>query len=216
MREPPRTARPFVPPGGSLDALRRAAAACTGCDLYLRATQVVFGQGASPAPLLFVGEQPGDQEDLAGRPFVGPAGQLLDEALVRAGVTRTAVYVTNAVKHFKWEPRGPRRLHKAPSAGEIAACHPWLEAEVRAVRPQAIVCLGVTAARAVFGRMVRLGDLRGGPQASPLGVPVFVTIHPAAIIRLPERAMQDAELGRLVDDLRRAARAAGMEGVVPS
>jgi DNA polymerase len=212
MRVPPRTAAAYVPPAADVGALRAAAAACEGCDLHARATQTVFGHGAAGAALLFVGEQPGDQEDLAGRPFVGPAGQLLDEALARAGIERGSVYVTNAVKHFKWEPRGPRRIHKAPSAGEIAACRPWLEAEVRAIRPRAIVCLGVTAARSVFAHLVRLGDLRGGPHGdSPLGVPVFVTIHPSAILRLPEREMQDAELARLVEDLRAAARAVAAE-----
>ncbi|MCC6170982.1 MAG: UdgX family uracil-DNA binding protein [Gammaproteobacteria bacterium] len=211
MRPAPRSAAPFVPPQDDLDALRAAAAVCKGCDLYLRGTQTVFGQGPAGARLLLIGEQPGDQEDLAGRPFIGPAGQLLDEALARAGIARREVYVTNAVKHFKWEPRGPRRLHKAPSAGEIAACRPWFEAEVRATRPRALVCLGVTAARAVFARSVRLGEVRGGPHESPLGVPTFATIHPAAILRVPERSMQDAEFARLVDDLRAAALAGGRD-----
>ncbi|MCU0759885.1 MAG: UdgX family uracil-DNA binding protein [Steroidobacteraceae bacterium] len=201
-----------MPPAAGIDALRAAAATCKGCELHARGTQTVFGQGARGAALMFVGEQPGDREDLAGRPFVGPAGQLLDAALARAGIERRAVYVTNAVKHFKWEPRGPRRIHQAPSAGEIAACRPWLEAEVRAIQPRVIVCLGVTAARAIFGRAVRLGDLRGGPHGdSPLGVPVFVTIHPSAILRLPERTLQDAELARLVEDLRAAARSVSPE-----
>lgn len=208
MRTPDRSAASYVPPGGDLASLAAAAAGCRGCDLYERGTQTVFGAGAPQASMLFVGEQPGDQEDLAGRPFVGPAGQLLDEALARAGIERAQVYVTNAVKHFKWEPRGPRRLHKAPSVGEITACRPWLEAEIRATQPRLVVCLGVTAARSVFARTVKLGDLRGGPHATALGPPVYVTIHPAAILRLPERAMQEAEMARLVEDLRAAARLA--------
>ncbi|MFO1457243.1 MAG: UdgX family uracil-DNA binding protein [Steroidobacteraceae bacterium] len=217
MRTPDRSAATYVPPEGDLASLAAAAAGCRGCDLYERGTQTVFGAGAPRASLLFVGEQPGDQEDLAGRPFVGPAGQLLDEALARAGIERAQVYVTNAVKHFKWEPRGPRRLHKAPSVGEITACRPWLEAEIRATQPRLIVCLGVTAARSVFARAVRLGDLRGGPHATALGPPVYVTIHPSAILRMPERAMQDAEMARLVEDLRTAAAQARPDpGGVPS
>jgi DNA polymerase len=206
MPRPPRTAAEFVPAADDLAQLRAAAADCRGCDLYLRATQAVFGAGPPAAPIMLVGEQPGDREDLAGQPFVGPAGQLLDEALRRAGIAREGAYVTNAVKHFKWEPRGKRRLHKAPSVGEIVACRPWLAAELRAVKPRVIVCLGLTATRAVLERAVRLGEVRGGPRNSPLGLPCFVTIHPSAILRLPEAAQQEAELERLVEDLRQASR----------
>lgn len=209
---PPATgdAADFLPPAQGLDALRAAAARCRGCELFRRATQTVFGEGHDGVRLMLVGEQPGDQEDRAGRPFVGPAGQLLDEALARAGLARDTVYVTNAVKHFKWVARGPRRLHQAPAVGEIAACRAWLVAEVQAVRPAAIVCLGATAMRAVFARAgLRVGALRGGPHQTALAQRVFVTIHPAAILRLPEAAMRDAEFARLVDDLQLALRATG-------
>jgi DNA polymerase len=152
---------------------------------------------------MFVGEQPGDQEDLAGHPFVGPAGKILDKALVDAGIARRDVYVTNAVKHFKWEPQGKRRKHKKPSASEIAACRPWLEAEVQAVKPGAVVCLGVTAAQSVFGKTVRLNDLRGRPWSTALAAIVFVTIHPSAVLRHPDSAERQREYRRFVEDLRR-------------
>jgi DNA polymerase len=152
---------------------------------------------------MFIGEQPGDQEDLAGHPFVGPAGKMLDRALVEAGIARRDIYVTNAVKHFKWEPQGKRRKHKKPSASEIAACRPWLEAEVQVVKPGAVVCLGVTAAQSVFGKAVRLNDFRGRPWSTALAAIVFVTVHPSAILRHPDSAERQREYRRLVEDLRR-------------
>jgi DNA polymerase len=151
---------------------------------------------------MFVGEQPGDQEDLAGHPFVGPAGKMLDKALVEAGIARRDLYVTNAVKHFKWEPQGKRRKHKKPSATEIAACRPWLEAEVAVVKPRALVCLGATAAQSVFGKAVRLNDMRGRPWRTPLAETVFVTVHPSAILRHPEAVERAREYRRFVEDLR--------------
>jgi uracil-DNA glycosylase family protein len=178
---------------------------CTGCDLYKTATQTVFGEGPSRVKLLLVGEQPGDQEDLAGHPFVGPAGRLLDKALEEVGITRRDVYVTNAVKHFKWEPQGKRRKHKKPSAAEVAACRPWLEAEVRVLEPRVVLCLGVTAAQSVFGKAVRLHDMRGGPFSTPFAKFVFVTTHPSAILRGPDPVQRDEDYRRLVADLRRIA-----------
>ena len=182
--------------------LRESAAGCTGCDLYKQATQTVFGEGSVHASLLFVGEQPGDQEDLAGKPFVGPAGRILDKALAESGIARREVYVTNAVKHFKWEPQGKRRKHKKPSAAEIAACRPWLEAETQLVKPRVVVCLGVTAAQSVFGKAVRLNELRGRAWSTPLSDTVFVTVHPSALLRHPDPAEREREYGRFVDDLR--------------
>jgi len=163
MRRPARSAARFIPVKLTIPRLQQAASACTGCDLYQRATQPVFGEGSTHATIMFVGEQPGDQEDRAGHPFVGPAGKILDKALAEAGIEWESVYVTNAVKHFKWEPQGKRRKHKKPSASEIAACRPWLEAEEQAVKPQVIACLGVTAAQSAFKKTIRLNDLRGRP-----------------------------------------------------
>ena len=181
--------------------LRESAAGCTGCDLYKHATQTVFGEGSVHASLLFVGEQPGDQEDLAGKPFVGPAGRMLDKALAESGIARRDVYVTNAVKHFKWEPQGKRRKHKKPSATEIAACRPWLEAETQLVKPRIVVCLGVTAAQSVFGKTVRLNELRGRAWSTPLAATVFVTVHPSALLRHPDPAEREREYRRFVEDL---------------
>jgi uracil-DNA glycosylase len=183
--------------------LRESSAACTGCDLYKDATQTVFGEGHIHASLLFVGEQPGDQEDLAGKPFVGPAGKMLDKALAESGIARRDVYVTNAVKHFKWEPQGKRRKHKKPSALEIAACRPWLEAETQLVKPRVVVCLGVTAAQSVFGKTVRLNELRGRAWSTPVAATVFVTVHPSAVLRHPEPAEREREYRRFVEDLQR-------------
>jgi uracil-DNA glycosylase family protein len=182
--------------------LRESAEACTGCDLYKRATQTVFGEGGGHAPMMFVGEQPGDQEDLAGHPFVGPAGKILDKALVEAGITRGDLYVTNAVKHFKWEPQGTRRKHKKPSASEIAACRPWLEAEVQVVKPRVIVCLGATAAQSVFGKTVRLNELRGRAWSTSLAATVVVTVHPSALLRHPDKEERAREYRRFVEDLK--------------
>jgi DNA polymerase len=183
--------------------LQEAASSCTGCDLYKQATQTVFGEGTGHAEIILVGEQPGDQEDRAGHPFVGPAGQILDKALAEAGIARHDVYVTNAVKHFKWEPQGKRRKHKKPSAAEIAACRPWLEAEVKVLGPRVIVCLGVTAAQSVFGKLVRLNEIRGKSRSTAMGSNVFVTVHPSAILRHPESAQRAEEYRRFVQDLRR-------------
>lgn len=195
----------FLPARLSLPALRAAAAGCTGCELYKRATQTVFGEGPRNAPLVFVGEQPGDQEDLQGHPFVGPAGKLLASALAQAGISREAVYITNAVKHFKWTARGKRRLHERPREGEIDACRPWLLAELKVVKPRVLVCLGTTAARSAFGHIVRLKDYRGRFSESELSSATFVTIHPSAILRLrePERTR---EYNLLVDDLKQLRR----------
>jgi uracil-DNA glycosylase len=197
-----RSAADFLPPRSTLPALRAAAAGCTGCDLYRNATQTVFGEGPAPARFVFVGEQPGDQEDRSGHPFVGPAGRLLERALTEAGIPRETVYITNAVKHFKWIPRGKRRLHQRPSEGEIDACNPWLRAEVRVVKPEVLVCLGVTAARAAFGRPVRLKDYRGKFTVTALAERTFVTLHPSAILRLrdPDRTR---EYVMFVADLKR-------------
>jgi DNA polymerase len=187
-------------------ALRRRAeeaAGCTRCDLYRRATQTVFGSGSPQASVLLVGEQPGDHEDLEGEPFVGPAGRLLDGVLADAGIAASDVYVTNAVKHFKWEARGKRRIHKRPSAVEIQACHTWLESELALVGPSVVVCLGATAARAVLGRPVVIGSVRGAPLDGPDGIPVVVTVHPSAVLRA--RDDRAAMRAGLVADLEVAA-----------
>jgi DNA polymerase len=205
MRRATGSAAQFIPVTLTISNLQAAAASCTGCDLYQRATQTVFGEGAAHATLIFIGEQPGDQEDRTGHPFVGPAGKILDKALSDAGIARRDVYVTNAVKHFKWEPQGKRRKHKKPSAVEIAACRPWLEAEVRVIHPAAIVCLGVTAAQSVFGKAVRLNEMKGRPWSTPLAETVFVTVHPSAVLRHPEAAQRDEEYRRFLEDLRRIA-----------
>ncbi|HWG97274.1 MAG TPA: UdgX family uracil-DNA binding protein [Nitrospira sp.] len=202
MRHPARSAAQFIPAKLTIPNLQQAAASCTGCDLYRRATQIVFGEGSTHAKVMFIGEQPGDQEDRAGHPFVGPAGKILDKALVEVGITRESVYVTNAVKHFKWEPQGKRRKHKKPSASEVAACRPWLEAEVQVVKPRIVACLGVTAAQSVFGKAVRLNDLRGRPWSTPLASNVFVTVHPSAILRHPDAAQREEDYHRFVKDLR--------------
>jgi uracil-DNA glycosylase len=203
MRRPAHSAAPFIPAKLTVPALQEAASSCTGCDLYKQATQTVFGEGAGHAEIILVGEQPGDQEDRAGHPFVGPAGHILDKALAEAGIARHDVYVTNAVKHFKWEPQGKRRKHKKPSAAEIAACRPWLEAEVKVLGPRVIVCLGVTAAQSVFGKLVRLNEIRGKSWSTAMGSNVFVTVHPSAILRHPESAQRAEEYRRFVQDLRR-------------
>ena len=202
MRRLGRSARTFLPAQLSMAQLRESAAGCTGCDLYKHATQTVFGEGAGRASIILVGEQPGDQEDLAGRPFVGPAGKILDKALAEAGIVRRDLYVTNAVKHFKWEPQGKRRKHKKPSATEIAACRPWLEAEIEVVKPRVIVCLGVTAAQAVFGKAIRLNEMRGRSWNTSIAPIVFVTVHPSAVLRHPDAVERDREYGGFVEDLR--------------
>jgi DNA polymerase len=198
------TAAPLVPPRPSLPKLREAAAGCTACDLYKTGTQTVFGEGARSADVMFVGEQPGDQEDKAGKPFVGPAGRLLDEALEDAGIDRTQVYVTNVVKHFKWVARGKRRIHQKPNWSEVAACRPWLEAELAVVEPRVLVCLGATAAQALLGRQFRVTQQRGVPVESELAEHVLATIHPSAILRDPETREQ--EYAAFVADLKAVAK----------
>lgn len=185
---PVRSASEFLPARLDLASLRVAAHKCRGCDLYRCATQTVFGEGPRDATLVLVGEQPGDVEDRIGRPFVGPAGRLLERALTEAGIAREKVYITNAVKHFKWITRGKRRLHQRPREGEIDACNPWLVAEIQAIEPRALVCLGATAARAAFGHTVRLQDYRGKWSSTPLASRTFITLHPSAILRLPDPA----------------------------
>jgi uracil-DNA glycosylase family protein len=207
VSDPPadRQARP--PASLDLARLRSAARRCTACPLYKNATQTVFGEGPRHADLMLVGEQPGDLEDVKGRPFVGPAGQLLDRALAEAGIAREKTYVTNAVKHFKWEPRGKRRLHKKPSAREIAACRPWLEAEAAAIRPRVLVCLGATAARSVLGPEVRVLRDRGRLFSSPFCAKVLLTVHPSSLLRAPDEKAREENYRLFVKDLTRAARA---------
>jgi uracil-DNA glycosylase len=188
----------------SLEEARAAAASCTRCDLYKNATQTVFGEGSPDAEIVFVGEVPGDQEDLAGRPFVGPAGRLLDEALEQAEIDRKLAYVTNVVKHFKWQPRGKRRIHQKPNAAEIAACRPWLDVELSLLKPKVLVCLGATAAQALLGRQFRVSKMRGVPVDSDLAPVVMATVHPSSILRSDDR---DAEMALFVEDLRRVAEA---------
>ena len=195
------TAAPFVPDTTSLRALEDAAQECRGCDLYKHATQAVFGAGPRSARLMLVGEQPGDQEDRHGEPFVGPAGALLDKALAAVGIRRKQVYVTNVVKHFKWEPRGKRRIHKKPRVSEIKACRPWLDAELRAVRPAVIVCLGATAAQAIFGAHFRLMHQRGKMLPTSLVLPVLATIHPSAVLRARDDESRRLAYEVLVADL---------------
>ncbi len=191
-----------------LSSLASEAAICTRCPLYAPATQTVFGEGPSTARLMIVGEQPGDQEDLAGRPFVGPAGQMLDRALAEAGIERANAYVTNAVKHFKYQPRGKRRIHESPNAGEIQACRWWLDQERAQLKPALVLMLGASAARAVLGRAVTVGKERGQLLALPDGAAGFLTVHPSYLLRIENAVTQRAEYARFVDDLRAAAQAA--------
>ncbi|HEV8352714.1 MAG TPA: UdgX family uracil-DNA binding protein [bacterium] len=201
-----RSAADFLPKTHSLTALRAAAASCQGCDLYQRATQTVFGEGPVRARIVFVGEVPGDYEDRQGHPFVGPAGRLLDKALEEIAMDRGDVYVTNAVKHFKWEQVGKRRKHKKPLASEIRACHPWLEAELAAIKPEVVVCLGKTAAEAVLERPVQLRKEQGSFVDGTNGAAVFITIHPSAILRFQEPEERDREYERFVAELRKVKR----------
>jgi len=187
----------------ALSTLKAEAADCQACDLWKRGTQTVFGEGKASSTVMFIGEQPGDKEDLAGRPFVGPAGALLDKALDEAGIDRSKVYVTNVVKHFKWEPRGKRRIHKKPNAVEINACRPWLDAELRVVKPRAIVCLGSTAAQAVIGPKFRVSVQRGQFVPSPLAPLVTATVHPSSILRAPTDEARRLEMKRFIDDLKK-------------
>lgn len=196
----------WVPPNPTLPILRQAIQLCEGCDLRLHATHAVFGEGPPKARIFMIGEQPGNEEDLQGLPFVGPAGQMLDRALKDSSIDRTEVYVTNVVKHFKFEERGKRRLHKKPASTEIRACRPWLEAEVQLVRPRVIVCLGATAAQALFGSAFRVTKKRGVPLEHRWAPQVFATIHPSAILRAQDKQARDAEYARFVDDLRSAVK----------
>lgn len=196
-----------IPLEASLAELQETAKNCKACDLWKNATQTVFGEGMPSAKIMLIGEQPGDQEDLQGKPFVGPAGKLLDSAFVEAGIDRKAVYVTNAVKHFKWEPRGKRRIHKKPSATEIAACRPWLDAEIVALQPKVIVCLGATAAQTLFGRDFRVTLHRGEFLKSPLAPFVMATVHPSSILRAPDEETRREEMNRFVADLKKISRA---------
>jgi DNA polymerase len=201
------SAADFLPPRLSLKSLREASHGCTACPLWRTGTQTVFGEGLARARLMLVGEQPGDKEDLAGEPFVGPAGRLLDEALAEAGIDRSEAYLTNVVKHFKWQPRGKRRIHQKPNWSEIAACRPWLEAELAVVEPHALVCLGATAAQALLGRQVRVTRDRGKPLQSDLAPVAIATVHPSSILRAPDRETRRREYASFVEDLRAAAKA---------
>jgi len=195
------TAAPLIPPQPTISKLRDAAAACRACDLWKTGTQTVFGEGGAKPRVMFVGEQPGDQEDIQGRPFVGPAGKLLDKTLAECGIDRREVYVTNAVKHFKWEPRGKRRIHKKPNAIEIAACRPWLMAEIEVLKPQVIVCLGATAAQSLLGRQFKVSTQRGKWIPSPLAPYVMATVHPSSLLRAPDEPTRRRETLRFMQDL---------------
>jgi uracil-DNA glycosylase len=198
-------AAPFVPPNANLKKLRAAIPDCKGCDLYKFATQPVFGEGPAKARILLIGEQPGDQEDHAGRPFVGPAGQILDRALHEAGIEREEVYVTNAVKHFAFEERGKRRIHRTPRLSEVTACRPWMEAEIADVKPEIVVCLGATAAKAIFGAQFRLTEQRGKFLETRFAAKILATYHPSAILRGDTDEARDALYKMLVADLKLAA-----------
>jgi DNA polymerase len=212
-RAPSRAPKPgepvsnLLPDRPTIDRVRDAAAGCKACDLYARGTQTVFGEGPKHAAIMLVGEQPGDAEDVAGHPFVGPAGKLLDRALEEAGIDRRTVYVTNVVKHFKWEPRGKRRIHAKPNAGEISACRPWLDTEITLVKPRVIVCLGATAAQALLGRTFKVTRQRGELIESSLAPIVTATVHPSSILRAPDEAARREEMKRFVADLKRVAAA---------
>jgi uracil-DNA glycosylase family protein len=197
----------LLPERPTLEGVRAVAAGCKACDLYKRGTQTVFGEGPKRAEIMLVGEQPGDAEDLAGHPFVGPAGKLLDRALAEAGIDRNVVYVTNVVKHFKWEPRGKRRIHAKPNAGEISACRPWLETEIALLRPRVLICLGATAAQALLGKTFRVSKQRGEFVESSLAPLVTATVHPSSILRAPDDEARRAEMGQFVADLKRVASA---------
>ena len=194
-------------PKTSIRKLRAEAAGCKACDLWKKATQTVFGEGGQTSTVMFVGEQPGNSEDLEGRPFVGPAGGLLDKALEDAGIDRAKVYLTNVVKHFKWEPRGKRRIHKKPNAVEIRACRPWLESEIAVVRPRAIVCLGSTAAQVVIGPKFKVSVQRATFVESPLAPFVTATVHPSSILRAPNDEARRVETKRFIDDLKKIRKA---------
>jgi uracil-DNA glycosylase family protein len=199
-------AEELIPQQLSIESLREAAAECKACDLWEKGTQTVFGEGKENARLMLVGEQPGDREDIEGRPFVGPAGRILDDALEAAGIPRAGVYLTTAVKHFRWEQRGKRRLHAKPSQVHVRACRPWLIAELEAVQPRLMVLLGATAAQSVMGSTFKVTQQRGKVLASPLGVPVLATVHPSSILRSPDDEARREAMAGLIADLKIAAR----------
>jgi uracil-DNA glycosylase family protein len=199
----------LLPPRPTLPAVRGIAKLCKACELYKRGTQTVFGEGPPRAEVMLVGEQPGDAEDVAGHPFVGPAGRLLDKALEAAGLDRKVVYVTNVVKHFKWEPRGKRRIHAKPNSAEINACRPWLETEIAIVKPHVLVCLGATAAQALLGRTFKVSRQRGEFVPSSLAPLVTATVHPSSILRAPDDESRREEMRRFVEDLKKVSSALG-------
>jgi uracil-DNA glycosylase family protein len=198
---------PLIPPRPSLPSVREVASGCKACDLYKRGTQTVFGEGPRRAEIMMVGEQPGDAEDIAGHPFVGPAGKLLDRALADAGIDRPLVYLTNVVKHFKWEARGKRRIHAKPNAAEIGACRPWLDTEIALVRPRVLVCLGATAAQALLGRAFRVSQQRGTFVESSLAPLVMATVHPSSILRARDDQSRREQMAQFVGDLQTIRRA---------
>ena len=204
-KRPARISTAPIPEKLTLPALRAAAAGCRACDLWKLGTQTVFGEGSATARVMMVGEQPGDKEDLQGRPFVGPAGAVLDKALSAAGIDRNDVYVTNIVKHFKWEPRGKRRLHKKPNTLEISACRPWLEAEIKVVKPEVVVLLGATAAQGIMGSHFRVTQQRGQWVQSNIAPLVMATVHPSSILRAPDEDSRHEEMRRFVADLKKVA-----------
>ena len=204
-RKSPGSAEDLIPDKPTIPSLQEAAADCRACDLWERGTQTVFGEGRRRAKVMLIGEQPGNEEDLQGKPFVGPAGRLLDEALEQAGIDRRQTYVTNIVKHFKWEARGKRRIHKKPNSTEIEACRPWLEAEIATVKPAVIVCLGATAAQALLGKQFRVTRQRGEFIPSPLAQFVMATVHPSSILRAPDERTRHQEMHRFIEDLERIA-----------
>lgn len=202
-RTPIQSAAPLIPAEPTIPVLQEIAKGCRSCDLGEKATQTVFGEGAPTARFMFVGEAPGNDEDLAGKPFIGPAGQLFDRALVEAGIDRADAYVTNTVKHFKWEPRGKRRLHVKPNAREIAACVPWLQAEITAIRPEVVVCLGATAAQALLGKDFRVTQRRGEILQTDFAPIVIATVHPSSILRAPDPESRERQYMAFVEDLKR-------------
>jgi DNA polymerase len=204
-KRPTRISAAPIPDKLTLPALRAAAAGCKACDLWKLGTQTVFGEGSAAARVMMVGEQPGDKEDLQGRPFVGPAGGVLDKALAAAGINRNDVYVTNIVKHFKWEPRGKRRLHKKPNTLEISACRPWLEAEIKVVKPEVVVLLGATAAQGIMGSQFRVTQQRGQWVQSNIAPLVLATVHPSSILRAPDDDSRHEEMRKFIADLKKIA-----------